>query len=85
MFAVESIPAGTNLGISHIHDPRAEDAYIRTPLGGFYNHSEKPNCVASKQDSDLWGRVVCLIALKDIKAGEEVTAFYWLYEISKED
>lgn len=77
LFAVEDIPVGTNLGISHIADPRYEDGHIRTPLGGFYNHSENPNCATLKQDNET----VSLVTLRDIKAGEELTSRYWLYEI----
>jgi len=41
LFAVEDIPAHSNLGISHHF---LDDKLIRTPLGGFYNHSDDPNC-----------------------------------------
>ena len=48
LFATENIPEGTNLGIAHVLIPHAEEtfsqSYCRTPLGGFYNHSETPNC-----------------------------------------
>ena len=81
LFAVEDIPMGTNLGISHIADSRYENGYIRTPLGGFYNHSESPNCVALKQDSERLGSIVSLITLNEIEAGEELTAYYWLYKV----
>ena len=40
LFAVESISANTNLCVSHVHHIDYEDDYIRTPLGGFINHSE---------------------------------------------
>ena len=43
LFAIEKIPKGTNLGITHVLDSRWPDGYIRLPLGGFYNHSETPN------------------------------------------
>ena len=34
------------LGITHIKDDRAvQGGMFRTPLGGFFNHSEKPNCI----------------------------------------
>lgn len=81
LFAVEDISVGTNLGISHIADPRYEDGHIRTPLGGFYNHSENPNCVTLKLHSEALGPVVGLVTLRDIKAGEELTAHYQLYQI----
>ena len=40
LVASEDIPMGTDLGISHY---RKGDDVIRTPLGGFINHSEDPS------------------------------------------
>ena len=45
LFASENIGEGTNLGTSHVELGRM---ILRTPLGGFINHSNKPNCVKSK-------------------------------------
>jgi len=42
LIAKENIPEGTDLGVSHY---RKGDEVIRTPLGGFINHSEEPNMV----------------------------------------
>ena len=81
LFAVEDISVGTNLGISHIVDPRYEDGHIRTPLGGFYNHSENPNCVTYKLHDEALGPIVSLVTVRDIKAGEELTSHYQLYQI----
>ena len=44
LFANDNLSANTELGISHIKDNRFENDYIRTPLGGFVNHSTTPNC-----------------------------------------
>ena len=41
LFAKEGIAQGTNLGMTHI---KVADHLIRTPLGGFLNHSEDANC-----------------------------------------
>ena len=41
LFAIEDIPKETSLGMSHV---KVDGEYIRTPLGGFYNHSDDPNC-----------------------------------------
>ena len=41
LFATADIPKKTSLGLSHI---KVNGEYIRTPLGGFYNHSDNPNC-----------------------------------------
>ena len=35
----------TVLGVSHVKLESAEDGYLRTPLGGFINHSENANCI----------------------------------------
>ena len=43
IYAIEDIKANTFLGITHILDENFENNYIRTPLGGFYNHSNNPN------------------------------------------
>jgi len=77
LFAKEDIPANTILGVTHVYDEQFEDNYIRTPLGGFFNHSEEPNCEAFKQD-----RFIILKAIKDIKKDQELTAKYWLYDIN---
>ena len=42
LFAKEVIAQGTNLGITHI---KIEEEILRTPLGGFINHSNTPNVV----------------------------------------
>ncbi len=78
LFAVEDIPAGTCLGITHVHDPNFANGYVRTPLGGFYNHAEDANCAAAigfRNDRS----VILLTTVRDIKAGEELTSRYWLY------
>ena len=51
--------------------------YIRTPLGGFINHSEEPNC-----ELIGIGKAKYLITINDIMPEEEVTLKYTLYEIS---
>ena len=68
--------AGTELGISHW---RVEREFIRTPLGGFINHSETPNCQRSqiriKPGLDKWN----LMVIEDIEEGCELTLKYKLY------
>ena len=44
LFSVKDIPQGIELGITHIKHKLFPNGWIRTPLGGFYNHYEKPNC-----------------------------------------
>lgn len=79
LFATEDIESGTDFGMTHIHDPRFKDHYIRLPLGAFINHHEIPNCKAvfSEEDSEL-GKLnhIRIIATKDIAKGEEITVRY---------
>ena len=96
LFATEDIPEGTNLGIAHILIPHAEEtfdqSYCRTPLGGFYNHSDSPNCeiksiikyfIDSSSHHRLVTTIMELFTKKDIKEGEEVTSRYILYKIDE--
>ena len=71
LFATQTIPKNIDLGMIHFS---YGELLIRTPLGGFINHSEKPNC--KKLDlEDEWH----LKTTKEIKAGEELTLKYTLY------
>jgi len=74
LFTTEPIINSTNLGISHVSDKFMDNGYIRTPLGGFINHSDTPNCIKSKE-----GRFLSIITITDIKVGEEITLKYTLY------
>jgi hypothetical protein len=86
LFAKEFIVRGTNLGMSHI---KLGDKIYRTPLGGFINHSNNPNCVKAvlrftdEDDPKLkinymkWN----LIVIDDIQEGEELTVKYTFYKI----
>ena len=51
LYATEDIKANTFLGITHILDENFENNYIRTPLGGFYNHSDDPTVVRMVTDT----------------------------------
>ena len=77
LFAVEPIKKSALLGISHIADRHFPNGYIRTPLGGFINHSNTPNCKTFKE-----GRLMSIITLTDIKAGDEITLKYIMYDPS---
>jgi len=43
LFTRENLKAGVFLGVTHVWETNRWD-WIRTPLGGFINHSEDPNC-----------------------------------------
>ena len=86
LFARESLKQGMNLGMSHI---KFNGAIVRTPLGGFINHSDDANVtkvellMTNQDDTDLkfdykkWN----LITLRDIKKGEELTIKYTFYNV----
>jgi len=76
LFTTRRLVTGTPLGISHY---RIDGEYIRTPLGGFINHAETPNCERSqvriRPGFDRWNITV----MEDIEEGEELTLKYKLY------
>tara|TARA_Y100000593_G_C4234358_1_gene298725 strand:- start:224 stop:520 length:297 start_codon:yes stop_codon:yes gene_type:complete len=77
LYALSNIKKNYILGITHIKDSRFENGYIRTPLGGFFNHSENPNCKV-----ESIGDYLLLISLTEISSGSEITAKYTLYNPS---
>ena len=118
LFATKDIKANSFIGITHIRDEQFENKYIRTPLGGFYNHSNDPTVMrmvsnvlptlkfgdpidtsakAKKFDENDADRenmyynlqeksdakYMFMVSIKDIKAGEELTANYNLYTYPK--
>tara|TARA_B100000131_G_scaffold202387_1_gene194380 strand:+ start:266 stop:589 length:324 start_codon:yes stop_codon:yes gene_type:complete len=76
LFATCDLEENHEFGITHISNSNFQDGYARTPLGGFFNHSEDPNCEAY-----IWGDFIKLRSIREIKEGEELTASYWLYDI----
>ena len=78
LFATKSIERGTLLGTTHVYDNRFEDGLIRTPLGGFFNHSENPNIELRETDFGL-----VMMTIKDISQGEEITGKYTIYDPTK--
>ena len=114
LYAVKSIKANCFIGLTHIKDKNFENSYIRTPLGGFYNHSNEPNVrrvisdnlpnlkfgdpiddyldmtkipdgKASRENlyPNVVGKYMFIVSIKDIKAGDELTANYNLYTYPK--
>ena len=77
IFAKEDIPAGIEIGITHIYDPDFEDDHIRTPLGGFLNHSDKPTCEINTDES---GIIRKLYTINKIEQGKELTVKYSWYD-----
>ena len=114
LYATEDIKANSFIGLTHIQDKDFENGYIRTPLGGFYNHSNNPNVrrvvsdvlpkmqcgnpidetldatkipdgEASRENlyPKVEGKYMFIVSIRDIKAGEELTANYNLYTYPK--
>ena len=77
LYSTESLYPGQYLGITHVANDRFENGYVRTPLGGFINHSDTPNCeVRTDVDSNLM-----LFTLRQILPNEELTLKYNLYKV----
>ena len=51
LFATKDIKKHSFIGVTHVRDEQFENKYIRTPIGGFYNHSNKPNVIRMVSDS----------------------------------
>ena len=83
LFAINDIPYGTDLGVSHVFAVGFKNNYIRTPLGGFINHSDTPNCCKVKSHEESALTYFLLQTMKDIKEGEELTVTYTIYSIRK--
>jgi len=118
LYATENIKKNSFIGVTHIRDEQFENKYIRTPVGGFYNHSNEPNVIRMVSDAlpklkfgdnvdskkntreereskknleDVFyhlqeksdAKYMFLITIKDVKAGDEITANYNLYTYPK--
>ena len=79
LFAVKPIEKETIIGLTHKSDFSFENGYIRTPLGGFINHHEEPNCRLIPRPIE-GGYVLYLETLKPIESGEEITTKYFMCE-----
>ncbi len=75
IFALEYIPVGMVLGMSHIV---VDEVIYRTPLGGFINHSDDPNCVKWNEDDKYF-----IKTLRAIHKGEELFLKYTFYSVHK--
>ncbi len=83
VFAKEFIPMATNFGMTHL---QFGENLVRTPLGGFLNHSDEPNCEKVKlkftNNKNFLFNKWNLVTLKDIKEGEELTLTYTFYKLN---
>ena len=94
LFTTRKLVAETNLGMSHVELGKL---ILRTPMGGFINHSNNPNCVKAKSllTRQQWNSLYDLpkdkydhdfprwdlVTIKDIEEGEELTVYYTFYTI----
>ena len=88
LFATKGIAQGTNLGVTHMEFALLNngETILRTPLGGFINHSNTPNVVkvelrTGNGDPSCLTKKWSLVSLKDIKKGEELTVRDTFYNV----
>ena len=72
LHATTNLKAGTVLGETHVlvHN-RDRHEWVRTPLGGFINHSDNPNCYISTDRGDR-----TLHTVIPVLKGDELTVYY---------
>ena len=72
LYAQQDFPAGEIFGETHVFAVSTNRReWVRTPLGGFINHSENPNCYINTE-----GEERRLYSVRPIKSGEEITVYY---------
>ena len=79
LYATERITKGTLIGITHHVNSNSENGVIRTPLGGFGNHSDTPNCFKLLMEESTWW----IGAKEDIEKDDELTWRYTFYSLSE--
>tara|TARA_R110000824_G_scaffold3331_5_gene15786 strand:- start:6383 stop:6748 length:366 start_codon:yes stop_codon:yes gene_type:complete len=84
LFTKEDISKGTVLGVTHVAHDAFPDGWIRTPLGGFYNHSENPNCESIERYLKDLTKVRLLKTLVDIPMYTELTCTYTIWKATPE-
>ena len=81
VFADQDIKQATNLGMTHL---KIGDTIFRTPLGGFINHSNTPNCEKiglHPNGAEPFKKKWNLITKQNINKGEEITLRYTFYNV----
>ena len=76
LFAKEDIDDNTKIGLGWLV---VGAELIRTPLGGFINHSDTPNTIKIQKDNRYY-----LYTIREIKKGEELTLKYTIYSVKNE-
>ena len=72
LYAEEEIKKHSFIDVTHVRDEQFENKYIRTPIGGFYNHSNDPNVIRMVSD-----------ALPKLKFGDQVDPTKSTHEFKK--
>jgi SET domain-containing protein len=83
LFAIKNIQANTILGITHISNKDYENGFLRTPLGGFINHSTNANSklISCGDSREIECGILKLQTILDIKSGEEILLTYRMYKV----
>ena len=75
LFTLKDLEPYESLGLTHAHWFGEDNNLLRTPLGGFINHSETPNC-------KITGKMTRYLFTKEfIIAGSELTVKYRMYSV----
>ena len=82
LFSKTRIPKNTNLGLTHVI---INGTILRTPLGGFINHSEDPSATRKQIRIEPYWDKWNVTTIKDIKKGEEITLKYTMYRVDNAD
>ena len=81
LFAKTTIKKGKHLGISHVYAPGFDGSHIRTPVGGFINHSDDSNCRKIESPEESMITYYSLVTSRNIEKDEELTITYTLYNV----
>ena len=81
LFAKTPIKNRIHLRISHVFAPGFKGDHIRTPVGGFVNHSEDSNCYKQESPEESVITYYSLVTSRDIEKDEELTLTYTLYNV----
>ena len=73
LFTRKELPINTELGLSHV---LIGEEIIRTPMGGFINHSENPNCEKYLINNKYYIRTI-----RAIQPMEELFLKYTFYKV----
>jgi len=84
LFTTKFIEKDVKLGLCHI---LIDEEVIRTPLGGFVNHSDKPNCIKIREilepkEAGQYNKYF-LYTKQPIEGGEELTIKYTFYKVGE--